>query len=69
MKNTPYVKKFNKVGNCTNPIPTGYIHNFPNRRERRMPLQKEKLYGRKPQIIRCKDGKMKIILHTGLTHK
>jgi hypothetical protein len=63
-KNTPYVKRYNKEGLVTNPIPTGYFHNNPNRRERRLPLQKIRLFGRLPQVIVCKDGKKKTILHT-----
>jgi len=63
-KNQPYVKKYNKEGLITNPIPTGYFHDAPNRRERKLPLQKEKLFGRIPQYILYKDGKKKTILHT-----
>ena len=61
--NVPYVKKYDKFGNVKNPIPTGYFHYGPNRKARREPLQKEKYFGRKPQIIIDKNGKMKRIFH------
>lgn len=64
MKNTPYVKEYDKVGNVKNPIPTGYFHNSINRRERREPLQKERLFGRKVQIAYDKKtGERKRIYH------
>ena len=64
MTNTPYVKKYDKFGNVKNEIPTGYFHNFPNRKERRKPLQKEKLFGRILQLIwDKKTGKVKRIFH------
>jgi len=64
MKNVPYVKVFDKFGNVKNPIPTGYINHFLNRKQRRESIQKEKLYGNRVQIINCKDGLRKRILHT-----
>jgi hypothetical protein len=45
MKNTPYVKEYDNMGNVKNPIPTGYFHNFPNRKERREPLYKPPFFG------------------------
>jgi hypothetical protein len=33
--NLPYIKKYDKNGNVTNPIQGGYFHNDLNRRERR----------------------------------
>ena len=65
MKNVPYVKQFNALGECKNPIKTGYINYYPNRKKRREPLQKERLNGRSVQIIKCKDGSRKRILHLG----
>jgi len=65
MKNLPYVKKYDKNGKVKNPIPTGYFHDEPNRRKRREPLQKEKHFGKRPQIIHCKDGSLKRIYHLG----
>lgn len=43
MKNVPYVKMFDENGNLTNPITTGYIHDWPNRQERR--LHKNRFFG------------------------
>jgi hypothetical protein len=63
MKNTPYVKEYDNMGNVKNPIPTGYFHNFPNRKMRRGTLQKEKLFGKFVQIEYDKNGKRKRILH------
>ena len=63
MINLPYVKKYDKLGNVKNPITTGYFHHSLNRKKRREPLQKEKHFGRKPQMIHCKDGSFKIIYH------
>jgi hypothetical protein len=64
MKNEPYVKKYNKNGQVINPIPSGYIHNFLNRKARREPLQKTKLFGRTLQIIVDKvTGQKKHIYH------
>jgi hypothetical protein len=64
MKNTPYVKEYNDLGEVKNPIPTGYFHSFPNRKQRREPLQKEKLLGKEPQfILDKKTNKIKRILH------
>lgn len=45
MTNEPYVKKYDKLGECINPIPTGLFHNHPNRKTRREPLQKNRFYG------------------------
>lgn len=42
MKNTPYVKEYNKNGEVTNPINGIYKNEFPNRRERR---KKERFCG------------------------
>jgi hypothetical protein len=64
MKNTPYVKEYDKFGNVKNPIPTGYFHNFLNRKQRRESLQKIKLFGRRVQIIwDAKTEKRKRIYH------
>lgn len=61
--NLPYVKHYNKLGNVSNPIPSGYFHNDLNRRQRREYLQKQKTFGKIRQVIICKDGKRKTILH------
>ena len=64
MKNEPYVKKYNTMGEVKNPINTGYFHNFPNRRVRREGLQKERLFGRTRQIVvDKKTGERKSIYH------
>lgn len=64
MKNTPYVKEYNKLGNVKNPIKTGYFHNFMNRKQRRESLQKVRLFGRRVQWIwDAKTEKVKRILH------
>ena len=64
MKNTPYVKEYDKLGNVKNPIKTGYFHNFLNRKQRREPLQKERLFGRIVQItFDKKTGERKRIYH------
>ena len=68
MINLPYIKQYDKFGEVKNPIPTGYFHNFPNRKERRLSLQKTKLFGREIQIEYDKDGKKKRILHTKHIH-
>lgn len=66
MKNLPYVKKYDAMGNVKNPIRTGYFHNFLNRKQRRETLQKIKLFGRTLQIIfDKKTGKRKRIYHLG----
>jgi len=63
--NKPYVKRYDKNGNVKNTIKTGYFHNDLNRKQRRESLQKKKLYGSRPQIIICKNGTRKRILHSG----
>ena len=64
MRNKPYVKRYDKNGDVKNPIPTGYFHNFPNRKARREPLQKIRLFGRWVQIITDKKtGERKSIYH------
>ena len=45
MRNEPYVKKYNKDGECINPIGAGYFHHFSNRKERRKPLGSHKFMG------------------------
>lgn len=45
MKNKPYVKMYDKNGIIKNPIKTGYLHDFENRRERRSLLHKKRFFG------------------------
>ena len=44
-RNKPYVKTYNESGNVTNPIPTGYFHSLPNRKQRREPEPTKRFIG------------------------
>lgn len=71
MKNTPYVKSFNKEGELENPIKGEYLHGLPNRQSRRKKeprfLNNKKTYPlqvigvnkfrKHLQVIALKDGK------------
>lgn len=43
--NQPYVKQINSLGVVTNPITGSYINQYPNRKERRIYLQKDRFHG------------------------
>ncbi|MCK9430042.1 MAG: hypothetical protein M0R17_08570 [Candidatus Omnitrophica bacterium] len=45
MTNTPYVKKYDKDGQLTNPIEGNFINEFPNRRSRHELKQTYRFYG------------------------
>lgn len=79
MKNTPYVKKYDKNGNVTNPIKGGYFHDEQNRKQRRAKSPTHKFIGmgknlpltvvghykylRSVQKERTKTGELNIIYH------
>lgn len=78
MKNQPYVKQFDSLGKVTNPIDS-YLHNHPNRKERRMKPATHRFLGnsnsfhltvvgtgkfmRRVQWIEDKEGNIKKIYH------
>jgi hypothetical protein len=80
--NVPYVKKYDENGNVSNPIKDIYKSEDSNRRTRRDADKTEKFYGesanhhlsvvqtgkyrRRKQIIHCKNGEKKTILHYDL---
>lgn len=43
--NVPYVKEYNSLGICINPIKGEYIHKFPNRKARRAHLNQPPFHG------------------------
>lgn len=77
--NTPYVKKFNELGQCTNPIKEVYTTGASDRKSRRSFLSKVRFFGngknipltvlytskylRVRQYEKDKDGNKKIIEH------
>lgn len=79
MTNTPYVKEFNDLGECTNPIDRVYLSESPNRQQRKLATKNQRFKGNKKGIsltvtnnskyeraiqpILCKDGSVKHIEH------
>ncbi len=77
--NTPYVKTYSDDGLLANPIKGNYLHNSPNRRQRRQIKQKNRFYGEsKNYHLTCdginsyarikqysinKEGNKKVVLH------
>lgn len=65
MINKPYVKKYNRNGEVTNPIKEVFRPAFPNRSARRANLQKPKYFGLRQQIIHMLGGERRLIIHLG----
>jgi len=77
MKNEPYVKQYNELGECINPIKTRYISQFKNRSTRRkteqpffgngknypMVLIGVNRFKKVLQLVRNTDGSIKKIYH------
>jgi len=77
--NTPYVKTYSDDGLLANPIKGNYLHNSPNRRQRRQIKQKNRFHGESKNFhLTCegkysfarvkqhetdKEGNKKVILH------
>lgn len=75
--NIPYVKKYDELGNLTNPIIDSYKNHFPNRQKRHektprfhgqsknrhLTVMKNAKYLRQIQTVVCKDGSIKRIMH------
>ena len=75
--NQPYVKQYDNNGVLINPIKTAYVSEFPNREYRRRVLPRFKKnskghhltvnkmgkFQRNIQVITCKDGSVKRIMH------
>ncbi|HPC09808.1 MAG TPA: hypothetical protein PLN85_01885 [archaeon] len=75
--NKPYVKQYDNNGVLINPIETSYTSKFPNReyRRRKLPrftknsksyhltINKMGKFHRNIQVITCKDGSVKRIMH------
>jgi len=55
--NTPYVKTYSDDGLLANPIKGNYLHNSPNRRQRRQIKQKNRFHGESKNFHLTCDGK------------
>lgn len=69
--NTPYVKKYDKNGNVTNPIKHGLFHQEPNREARRKELKAYRFYGngKNYHLTIFKNAKYKRVRQIAITKK
>jgi hypothetical protein len=49
-RNVPYVKKYDTDGKVINPVIGAYIHEYDNRKKRRIVMQKARFYGESKNV-------------------